>query len=389
MPDICLYFHVHQPPRLRHYTVFDIGKNDNYFDDKTNLFYLERISRKCYSQANKVLLDCLQKFDGKFKFAFSITGTIIEQLEQFFPNVLESFKALVDTGNVELFDETYYHSLSSLISEKEFARQVKQHSKKFKQVFGIKPRVFRNTEALYSNDIAKTVEKLGYKAIVSEGLDHILGWRSPNFVYRAKDSNLRVLMRNYKLADDIAFRFSSRDWGEWPLTADKYASWLSAVQGQCINLFMDFETFGEHHWEDTGIFNFLSNLPAEALKYPQLSFSTPSEIIAKHSPVGEIDIPYYSSWADINRDLSAWLENDMQKHAFEEIKSLEKTVLKKKNSQHIEKWRKLQTSDHFYYMCTKWFADGDVHKYFNHYNTPYDAYLNYMNVLTDLKSRLK
>ncbi len=389
MPDICLYFHVHQPPRLRHYTVFDIGKNDNYFDDERNLFYLERISRKCYLPANKVLLDALQKFDGKFKFAFSITGTIIEQLEQFFPNVLETFKALVDTGNVELFDETYYHSLSSLISEKEFNHQVKLHSKKFKQVFGIKPVVFRNTEALYSNDIAKTVEKLGYKAIVSEGLDHVLGWRSPNFVYRAKNSNLRVLMRNYKLADDIAFRFSSRDWKEWPLTADKYASWLSAIQGQCINLFMDFETFGEHHWEDTGIFNFLSHLPSESLKYPQLSFSTPSEIIAKHSPVGEIDIPYYSSWADINRDLSAWLENDMQKHAFEEIKSLEETVLKKKNEKQLDNWRKLQTSDHFYYMCTKWFADGDVHKYFNHYNTPYDAYLNYMNVLTDLKSRLQ
>jgi len=389
MPDICLYFHVHQPTRLRHYTVFDIGKNDNYFDDERNLFYLERIARKCYVPANKVLLDSINRFDGKFKFAFSITGTIIEQLEQFYPNVLESFRALVDTGCVELFDETYYHSLSSLISEKEFNRQVKQHNKKFKNVFGVRPNVFRNTEALYSNDIAKAVEKMGYKAMVCEGLDHILDWRSPNFVYRAKDSNLRVLMRNYKLADDIAFRFSSRDWAEWPLKADKYASWLSAIQGQCINLFMDYETFGEHHWEDTGIFNFLGSLPGEALKYPQLSFSTPSEIISKHEPVDEIDIPYYSSWADVNRDLSAWLENDMQKHAFEEIKSLEQTMMKKKNSQQLANWRKLQTSDHFYYMCTKWFADGDVHKYFNHYNTPYDAYLNYMNVLTDFKSRLK
>ena len=389
MPDICLYFHVHQPTRLRHYTVFDIGKNNEYFDDKTNLFYLERISRKCYIPANKVLLDALHAHDGKFKFAFSITGTIIEQLEQFFPNVLESFKELVDTGLVELFDETYYHSLSSLISEKEFTAQVKQHNKKFKEVFGAKPQVFRNTEALYSNSIAKTVEKLGYKAMVSEGLDHVLGWRSPNFVYQAKDSNLRVLMRNYKLADDIAFRFSSRDWQEWPLTADKYASWLSAIQGQCINLFMDYETFGEHHWEDTGIFNFLKSLPAESLKYPQLCFSKPSEIIAKHAPVGEIDIPYYSSWADVHRDLSAWLENDMQKHAFEEIKALEPIVAKKKNSGLLDTWRKLQISDHFYYMCTKWFADGDVHKYFNHYSTPYDAYLNYMNVLTDFKARLE
>ncbi len=389
MPDICLYFHVHQPTRLSHYTVFDIGKQENYFDDQKNLFYLERISRKCYLPANKVLLDSLQKHDGKFKFAFSITGTVIEQFEKFFPNVLESFRALVDTGLVELFDETYYHSLSSLISEKEFAEQVKQHRKKFKEVFGAKPRVFRNTEALYSNDIAKSVEKLGYTAMVSEGLDHILGWRSPNFVYKAKDSNLRVLMRNYKLADDIAFRFSSRDWKEWPLTADKYAAWLSAIQGQCINLFMDFETFGEHHWQDTGIFDFLYNFPVESLKYPHLSFSTPSQIIEKHAPVGEIDIPYYSSWADVHRDLSAWLENDMQKHAFEEIKSLEPKIKKKTNSRFLDAWRKLQISDHFYYMCTKWFADGDVHKYFNHYNTPYDAYLNYMNILTDFKSRLK
>ena len=388
MPDICLYFHVHQPHRLRHFTIFDIGKSANYFDDERNKFYLERISRKCYLPANKVLLDSLQKHDGKFKFAFSITGIVIEQLEQFFPNVLESFQALVDTGLVELFDETYYHSLASLVSEKEFKQQVKLHKKKFKEVFGKTPEVFRNTEALYSNSIAKTVEQLGYKAMVSEGLDYILQWRSPNYVYKAKDSNLRVLMRNYKLSDDIAFRFSSRDWAEWPLTADKYAAWLSSAPGQCVNLFMDFETFGEHHWIETGIFDFLNSLPTESLKHNNTSFALPSEIIGKHAPVAEIDIPYYSSWADVHRDLSAWLENDMQKHAFEEIKALEKTVAKKKNSKLLDIWRKLQISDHFYYMCTKWFADGDVHKYFNPYSNPYDAYLNFMNVLTDFKSRL-
>jgi alpha-amylase len=388
LPDICLYFHVHQPHRLRHYTVFDIGKNQNYFDEQQNKFYLERVSRKCYLPTNKLLLDLLQEQDGKFKFSFSITGILLDQLEEFFPNVLESFQSLTETGLVELFDETYYHSLAYLISKKEFSHQVKLHTKKFKKVFGVKPRVFRNTEAMYSNDIAKTVESLGYKAIVSEGLDNVLQWRSPNFVYKAKDSELRLLMRNYKLSDDIAFRFSSRDWAEWPLTANKYAQWLSATQGHCINLFMDFETFGEHQWQETGIFDFLKALPRETLNHKQLGFATPTEIVQKNNPVGEIDIPYYSSWADVHRDLSAWLENDMQKHAFSEIKNLEKTVSQKKNYNFLDAWRKLQISDHFYYMCTKWFADGDVHKYFNPYNNPYDAYLNFMNVLTDFKSRL-
>lgn len=389
MAAICLYFHVHQPLRLRHYSIFDIGKNNHYFDSEANKFYLERVARKCYLPTNKVLLDLIQKHGDKFKFCFSITGVFLDQLEEQFPETVESFQKLVDTGNVELFDETYYHSLAYLISKKEFIKQVKMHSKKFKKVFGIKPRIFRNTEAMYSNDIAAVADEMNFKGIVAEGLSNVLGWRSPNFVYKAKGSKINVLLRNYKLSDDIAFRFSLREWKEWPLTADKYASWLSSSRGHCINLFMDYETFGEHQWESTGIFNFLEHLPKEAFKHQNLEFSTASEIIRDFPAVGEFDVPYISSWADVDRDLSAWLENEMQKEAFTKIKDLEESILASKNSKLIQDWRKMQISDHFYYMCTKWFSDGDVHKYFNPYDSPYDSFLNYNNVLADLNNRLK
>jgi len=388
MPAVCLYFHVHQPLRLRHYSLFDIGNNNNYFDDSANKFYLERASRKCYLPTNKVLLDLIEKHGDKFKFCFSITGVFLDQLEEHFPETVESFQKLVDSGNVELFDETYYHSLAYLISEKEFIRQVRMHSKKFKQVFGVKPKIFRNTEAMYSNSIAKTVSEMNFKGIVSEGLSNVLGWRSPNFVYKAKGSDINVLLRNYKLSDDIAFRFSSREWNEWPLTADKYAYWLSSNRGHCVNLFMDYETFGEHQWESTGIFDFLNHLPREALKYDNVEFATASEIINDYPAVGEFDVPYTSSWADVDRDLSAWLDNEMQKKVFSEIKSLEEQVISSHNPKLISDWRKMQISDHFYYMCTKWFADGDVHKYFNPYDSPYESFLNYINALADLKSRI-
>ncbi len=389
MPVICLYFHVHQPLRISRYSLFDIGKNSNYFDDSANKFYLERVSRKCYLPTNKLLLNLIEKYGEEFKFCFSITGVFLEQLEEHFPEVVESFQKLVDTGNVELFDETYYHSLAYLISKKEFIHQVKMHSKKFKEVFGVKPKIFRNTEAMYSNEIAKTVSEMHFKGIVAEGLSNVLGWRSPNFIYKAKDSKIKVLLRNFELSDDIAFRFSSREWKEWPLTADKYASWLSSARGHCINLFMDYETFGEHQWESTGIFNFLKHLPKEVLKQKNLEFATASEIISVFPDVGEFDVPYTSSWADVDRDLSAWLENEMQQHAFNEIKFLEEKILSSRNPKLISDWRKLQISDHFYYMCTKWFADGDVHKYFNPYDSPYESFLNYSNVLSDLKNRIR
>ena len=389
MASVCMYFQVHQPMRLRKFTVFDVGKNPDYFDDKMNRFYLERIVKKCYLPTNSRLLELIERFKGKFRISFSITGVLLEQFEKFFPEAIESFQRLADTGCVEIFNETYYHSLAYLISKREFMEQVEMHRKKIKEVFGVRPSVFRNTEAMYGNEIADVVKELGFRAIVAEGLENVLGWRSPNYLYSSPGSDLTVFLRNYKLSDDIAFRFSCKDWDGWPLTADKFASWASSCDGDVVNLFMDYETFGEHQWESTGIFHFLEHMPGEVLKYGNMSFRTPSEILKDAKPVGVYDVPYISSWADVHRDLSAWLENDMQQHAFNEIKLLERMVKAKRNPALLDLWRKLQTSDHFYYMCTKWFADGDVHKYFNHYNTPYDAFMNYMNILSDLKSRVE
>jgi len=389
MPSVCFYFQVHQPVRLNKFTVFDVGKGKEYFDDRQNLFYLERIARKCYTPTNQMLLDLIKRTNGDFKVSFSITGVLLEQLEKHFPDVMDSFIKLVDTGSVELMNETFYHSLAFLISKNEFREQVKMHQEKIRDLFGVKPKVFRNTEAMYSNDVAKVIGSMGYKCIIAEGLDNVLGWRSPNYLYKSVGADTLMLLRNYKLSDDISFRFSSREWEGWPLTADKFASWLSAAPGEIINLFMDYETFGEHQWVETGIFDFLNFLPHEVLKYDHLNFMTPSEIIKTYRPKDTYDVPYVSSWADVHRDTSAWLENEMQQHAFSEIIKLGAAVLRTRNRGLINAWRKLQTSDHFYYMCTKWFADGDVHKYFNCYDTPYEAFLNYMNILTDLKKRAR
>lgn len=387
MTDICLYFQVHQPSRLSKFSFFDIGKEKGYFDQEKNKFYLERAVKKCYRPANKLILKLINESNGEFKVNYSITGVLLEQLEEFFPRVIDSFQDLLDTGCCELFNETHYHSLSWLISKKEFIEQVKLHRKKVKELFGVKPRVFRNTEAMYSNEIASTASKLGFKGIICEGLPHLLGWRSPNYLYKAKGSDIRVFLRNFRLSDDIAFRFSEHSWSEFPLTADKYANWLALNQGDCVNLFLDYETLGEHQWPETGIFNFFSSLPSEISKHSNLRFSLASDLIKSHSPKDEFDCPNIVSWADVDRDLTAWLENKMQQQAFTELKKLE-VPAKKNNGSTLKDWRKLQTSDHFYYMCTKWFSDGDVHKYFNPYNNPYDAFINYMNVLTDLKNRV-
>jgi alpha-amylase len=301
--------------------------------------------------------------------------------------VIESFKQLANTGNVEFLSETYYHSLSALFSQKEFEEQIKLHRNLINDLFGQKSEVFRNTEAMYSNGIAKIIENLGYKGIITEGHEKVLSWRSPNYLYKPTGcENIVSLLRNYKLSDDIGFRFSAKWWEEYPLTADKYATWLSKCEGDCVNLFIDYETFGEHQWQDTGIFEFLRHLPNEVFKYKNLDFKTPSEIVKSYNPVGSIDVPYVLSWADVDRDASAWLENDMQRFAFEQMTKLEEKI--KQNPELLKIWRMLQTSDHFYYMCTKWFADGDVHKYFNAYDSPYDAFINYMNVLQDIKNRL-
>ncbi|RLG21144.1 alpha-amylase [Candidatus Micrarchaeota archaeon] len=388
MTHVVMYFHVHQPHRLRQYSVFDIGNGTEYFDKKLNKEIFLRAARKCYFPSNRLLLDLIEKYEGKFKVSFSITGTWIEQAQEFEPELIQSFQDLVKTGHVDLLDETYYHSLAYLISEEEFKEQVKMHRKLFKELFNYKPKVFRNTEAMYSNDIARTVKDLGYKGIVAEGWHSYLGWRSPNYVYQAKGSKIKLFLRNYKLSDDISFRFSTPYWEEFPLTADKYAAWLAASPGEVINLFMDYETFGEHQWKETGIFDFMRHLPEHVLAYEHLDFVGINELI-KMKAVDEIDVPYYSSWADMDRDLSAWLGNEMQKTAFNKLKALESYVKRARDIKLKEAWRRLQTSDHIYYMCTKWWSDGDIHKYFSeHVESPYYAFMNFMNVLQDLEGKL-
>lgn len=392
MVSVCMYFQIHQPERLRNYTIFDIGKNHNYFDDKKNQEILKKIAEKSYKPTNEIILKLIERTKGRFKAAYSISGIALEQIEKQNPEIIKQFRKMINTGCVELLNETYYHSLAYLHSKKEFYEQVKLHRKKIRELFDYKPKIFRNTELIYKNELGYDMEKMGYKGILAEGADHILGWKSPNFVYKAKTTkNMKLLLKNYKLSDDIAFRFSSKEWKEWPLTASKFGQWISSINGngQTANLFMDYETFGEHQWEDTGIFKFLENLPKEILKNKDNDFKTPSECIENYESVGEIDIHNPVSWADIERDLSAWTGNKMQNAAITKLYEMEEQIKKTKNKGLIEEWRKLQTSDNFYYMCTKWFSDGDVHKYFNPYNSPYDAFIIFMNVLEDLKGRIE
>jgi len=389
MASVCFYFQVHQPFRLRHYTIFD--SHSNYFDDTENARICRKVAEKCYLPANQLFLDLIKRHQGRFKIAYSITGLLLEQLQLYAPNVLESFQQLADTGCVEFLAETYYHSLSFLYSPEEFIEQIKAHREIIRKLFGQKTRIFRNTELIYNNQLPELLDRFeDFDAIITEGADHILGYRSPNFVYRPVNSRrLKLLLKNYRLSDDIAFRFSNRDWSQWPMTADKFAGWVNDVNGcgYVVNLFMDYETFGEHQWESTGIFEFLRHLPQEIFKYPDNNFKTPSEVVASYDAVGTIDVPHTISWADMERNLSAWRGNPMQENALAEIYRMEQLVKETADRQIIEDWRKLQTSDHFYYMCTKYFADGDVHKYFNPYESPYDSYINFMNVLDNINSR--
>ena len=380
---------------MRKYRVFDVGQNSSYFNDESgtsldNKAIIEKVARKCYLPANAVLLENI-KNNPEFKASFSISGVALEQFEKYKPEVIDSFKALIDTGNVELLSETYHHSLSSIYNEEEFINQVGLHRKKIHDLFGVTPNIFRNTELIYSNDIAKMAEKMGYRGILAEGADGVLGWRSPAFVYKPTGTdNIKLLLKHYRLSDDVAFRFSQRSWEGWPLTAPKFADWVSSHNGNgdTINLFMDYETFGEHQWEDTGIFEFLKYLPGEILKNPDNSFATPSEIIDRYEVKGELDVPYNVSWADTERDLSAWMSNDLQREALDTVYALGKEIIHIDDPELIEDWRRLQTSDHFYYMCTKWWNDGDVHKYFSPYESPYEAFIAYMNVMQDLRLRL-
>ena len=392
MVSVCFYFQVHQPLRLRKYSVFDIGNNSDYFDEHKNREIINKVARKCYLPTNKLLLKLIKKYQGKFKVSFCISGVALEQFEKYAPEVLYSFRELAKTKCVEFLNETYYHSLSFLFDKEEFREQVMLHKKKIKELFGQEAKVFRNTELIYNNELANFVQGLGYKTILAEGADHILGWRSPNFVYTPKTAeNMKLLLKNYKLSDDIAFRFSNKGWKEYPLTVDKYAQWISATNGNgyVVNLFMDYETFGEHQWEDTGIFDFLEYLPEEILKHPDNNFVTISEAAEKYSSVSELDIHHFVSWADIERDLSAWLGNSLQNTAANELYKIGKMVKEAGDPKILEDWRKLTTSDHFYYMCIKWFSDGDVHKYFNPYDTPYEGFIAFMNVLNDIVIRVR
>jgi alpha-amylase len=391
MASVCFYFQVHQPIRLRHYTIFE--NSEQYFDDYKNATICRKVANKCYLPANRLILNLIKQFEGRFKVAYSITGTLLEQLRLYCPEVLSTFDALAETGCVEFLAETYYHSLSFLYSPEEFIEQVNKHRATIQSMFGQYPRIFRNTELIYNNELAHLIESIGdFDGIISEGADHILGYRSPNYVYNPQGcEKLRLLLKNYSLSDDIAFRFSNRGWSEWPLTADKFSHWINDVNGNgyVVNLFMDYETLGEHQWEDTGIFDFMRHLPESVLRHADNNFKTPSEVIESFQPVGTVDVPHLISWADTERDLSAWLGNAMQSNAIHELYRIEKQIKKHGNNKILNDWRKLQTSDHFYYMCTKYFADGDVHKYFNPYDSPYDSYINFMNVLSNLQSRCK
>ncbi|HOD88867.1 MAG TPA: glycoside hydrolase family 57 protein [Bacteroidales bacterium] len=392
MRTICFYFQVHQPFRLKRYKFFDIGNDHYYYNDFENRNIMRKVAEKCYLPTNQVFLDLIQEYGDRFKIAYSISGVAIDQFEMYAPDVLESFKRLVATGNVEILSETYAHSLSALKSYEEFERQINMHRQKIKEHFGVEPKIFRNTELIYSDQIGEYISNMGFKGMITEGAKHILGWKSPNYLYcNAINPKLKLLLKNFKLSDDIAFRFSNHAWEEFPLTTEKFVSWLNAIdpKEEMVNLFMDYETFGEHQWEETGIFEFLKALPDAVFRYSNYSFSTPSEIVENAEPVAKIHVPYPISWADEERDLTAWLGNELQDEAFNNLYSLYDKVKEINDPEIWKDWLYLQTSDHFYYMCTKWFSDGDVHKYFNPYESPYEAFVNYMNILSDFIIRLK
>lgn len=391
MPSVCFYFQVHQPFRLRPFSYFDIGAGGgNYLDEGANAEILRKVARKCYLPTNAALASLIDRTQGAFRVAFSISGTAIEQFERYAPEVLQSFVDLHATGAVELLAETSHHSLAAIYDPLEFEAQVRLHQRLMERHFGARPTVFRNTELIYDDHIGGRVEALGFRGIIAEGADDILAWRSPNHVYRRPGGELAILTKNYRLSDDIAFRFSDPNWSEHPLAVDTYASWIHQTSGEAetINLFMDYETFGEHQWEESGIFGFLDALPAAVLARDDWRFATPSEVLDSSPPAGELTYRRTTSWADSERDLTAWRGNPMQDEALAEIYRLGETVRARQNPETTELWRKLLTSDHFYYMCTKFFADGDVHMYFNPYDSPYDAFINYMNVLSDMRDHL-
>jgi len=391
MTSISLYFQVHQPFRLRRFSFFEEESDPwkRYFDHDKNEKIFRRVASKCYYPTNEVILDLIERTDGQFRATFSLTGTFIDQAELYEPEILESFRDLVKTGAVEMLDETYYHSFAALWDWEEFKEQVSLHRKKIWEIFRVRPEAFRNTEGLFFNELAKELEKMGYKGAVVEGADRVLGWRSPNYAYNPAGSSIKILPRNYRLSDDVGFRFASSDWKEFPLTAEKYAAWLKTSGEDVIGIFMDYETFGEHMWPVTGIFEFLKAFPSEVFKN-RMDFVTVSEAFEKYPARDELNYDPPVTWADMDRDLSAWLANELQWAAFNKMKALKKLVEDVNDPKITYIWRLLQTSDHFYYMSLKYNKDGDIHAYFRNeaFETPYDAFTTYMNTLQHFEDML-
>lgn len=390
MKAICFYFQIHQPFRLKTYRFFDIGNDHYYYDDFSNDDIITRIAQRSYLPANNMLLDMIKQYGKAFKVAFSISGTALEQLEQYVPEFIESMKELAATGCVEFLSETYAHSLSSLEDPDEFVSQVKNHDKKIYQLFGQHPKVFRNTELIYDDDISSMVQSMGFKAAITDGAKHILGWKSPNYVYSSATApKLKLLLKNSKLSDDITFRFSNPEWASYPLTADKYIDWIANLpqEEQIINLFMNYETFGELQPRETGIFEFMKALPRFAAERG-IEFWTPSEVVSKLKSVGSLSVPYPMSWADEARDTSAWLGNTLQKEAVKKLYSISERVRLCDDKRIKQDWYYLQASDHFFYMSTKHSEDGSVHSHYSPYDSPYMAFTNYMNVLSDFMIRV-
>ena len=395
MRSIVLYLHMHQPYRVKHYSIFAVGHDHDYWTDKdwyagtNNERIFKKVAEKSYRPMLKRLKKCIGTFPG-FKFSLSITGVFLEQAEEWAPDIIETLQELVKTGRVEILSETYYHSLSFFYDKSEFEAEVVKHREKIRELFGVETKVYRNTEFSYNNDLAKWADGFGFQGILAEGWDKILENRSPNHVYRPDGcQNIKLLLKNYQLSDDIAFRFSDKNWPDWPLTVEKYIRWLerSAINGPLINLFMDFETFGENIWEDTGIFEFFESLVDHWGRNPENNFMTVSEAINSEEPKGEISMPWTVTWADEERDLSAWLGNSMQHEAMAAVYELKDKVLASNDEELIDDWRRLLTSDHSYYMCTKYFNDGDVHAYFSPYDSPFDAFSCFMNAIRDIRTR--
>jgi alpha-amylase len=391
MKTVCLNFQVHQPFRYRKYRFFDIGNDAYYYDDFANETIMRKVADHSYLPANKIILDLILKYKGKFKVSYSLSGVVLDQFKLYTPEVIDSFAKLAATGCVEFLSETYANSLVSMADGDFFESQVKAHDDLIEELFEQRPKVFRNTELIYSDEIGDLVNRMGFEAMITEGAKHILGWKSPNYLYcNALNPRLKILMRNFRLSDDLSFRFSNKGWSEFPLTTEKYAAWMVNLpkDEEAITIFINYETFGKLQPKSSGIFDFLKQLPEAVFKSGKLNFSTPSEIINNLQPVSAVHVPYPISWADEERDLSAWLGNELQKEAFDKLYELKDRMRSCSDPTMLKDWDYLQTNDHFYYMCTKFFSDGEVHKYFNPYGTPYEAFINYMNVLSDFKIRL-